>query len=76
LATTAQWPFSPVLARRVSCSHVRAGGCVHFDARRDSFESVGKTRAWWVSSHYVRAKAIRQGSANSSMVVVEGVWIA
>lgn len=37
------------------------------------FESVEKAQAWWDSTHYAQAKAIRQGSANSSMVIVQGV---
>ncbi len=37
------------------------------------FESVEKAQAWWESTHYAQAKAIRQGSANSSMVIVQGV---
>lgn len=37
------------------------------------FESVEKARAWWDSTQYAEAKAIRQGSANSSMVIVAGV---
>ncbi len=37
------------------------------------FESVEKAQAWWDSTHYAQSKAIRQGSAVSSMVIVQGV---
>lgn len=37
------------------------------------FESMEKAQAWWDSKHYAEAKAIRQGSANSSMVILQGV---
>lgn len=37
------------------------------------FESVEQAHAWWNSTYYADAKAIRQGSANSNMVVVAGV---
>jgi uncharacterized protein (DUF1330 family) len=37
------------------------------------FESVAKARAWWSSAEYERAKALRQRSATTRMIVVEGV---
>lgn len=30
-------------------------------------------RAWWESSEYAAAKALRQGSARTEMLLVEGV---
>jgi uncharacterized protein (DUF1330 family) len=37
------------------------------------FESVEKARAWWNSTQYVEAKAIRQRTAISSVIIVEGL---
>lgn len=37
------------------------------------FESVEKAQAWWNSTHYAQAKTIRQRSADSSMVIVQGI---
>ena len=37
------------------------------------FESVAKAKAWWSSAEYERAKALRQRSATTRMIVVEGV---
>jgi uncharacterized protein (DUF1330 family) len=37
------------------------------------FESVAKAKAWWSSAEYERAKAFRQRSAATRMIVVEGV---
>lgn len=36
------------------------------------FPSVEKAKAWWASSDYSEAKDIRQKSAKTSMVIVEG----
>jgi len=36
------------------------------------FPSLEKANAWWASSGYERAKAIRQTSAETNMIVVEG----
>jgi uncharacterized protein (DUF1330 family) len=36
------------------------------------FPSVEKARAWWDSQDYAEAKAVRQGSSRTSMVVTEG----
>ena len=37
------------------------------------FDSVERARDWWASEEYKDAKALRQRSALTNMVVVEGV---
>jgi uncharacterized protein (DUF1330 family) len=37
------------------------------------FESLERAKAWWASPEYAPAKALRQRSAVTRMVVVEGV---
>ena len=37
------------------------------------FPSVEKAKAWWDSSSYAEAKALRRATANTQMIVVEGV---
>jgi uncharacterized protein (DUF1330 family) len=37
------------------------------------FESVAQAKAWWSSAEYGPAKALRQRSATTRMIVVEGV---
>ena len=37
------------------------------------FDSVEKAKAWWDSEEYREPKALRQASADTQMVVVEGV---
>jgi uncharacterized protein (DUF1330 family) len=36
------------------------------------FPSVAKARAWWASDEYRDAKALRQRTAKTEMIVVEG----
>jgi len=36
------------------------------------FPSVEKAKAWWGSEEYAEAKALRQATARTQMVVVEG----
>ncbi|MDX1514574.1 MAG: DUF1330 domain-containing protein [Gammaproteobacteria bacterium] len=36
------------------------------------FESVEKAKAWWNSEEYADAKALRQATARTEMIVVEG----
>lgn len=36
------------------------------------FPSVDKARAWWHSDQYSKAKIIRQQSAHTKMLIVEG----
>lgn len=36
------------------------------------FPSVEKARAWWDSAEYREAKALRQATASTQMIVVEG----
>lgn len=36
------------------------------------FPSVEKAKAWWNSEEYAEAKALRQATARTQMVVVEG----
>ena len=37
------------------------------------FPSLEKAKAWWNSTEYAEAKALRQATANTQMIVVEGV---
>jgi uncharacterized protein (DUF1330 family) len=37
------------------------------------FESVARAKAWWSSPEYAPAKELRQRSATTRMIVVEGV---
>jgi uncharacterized protein (DUF1330 family) len=37
------------------------------------FPSVERAKAWWESSEYADAKALRQATARTQMIVVEGV---
>ena len=37
------------------------------------FPSVEKAKAWWASDGYAEAKALRQATATTQMIVVEGV---
>ena len=37
------------------------------------FPSVEEAKAWWASPEYAEAKALRQATAESMMIVAEGV---
>jgi uncharacterized protein (DUF1330 family) len=37
------------------------------------FPSVARAKAWWDSAEYAEAKALRQASAHTEMIVVEGL---
>jgi uncharacterized protein (DUF1330 family) len=37
------------------------------------FPSVERAKAWWSSAEYAEAKALRQASARTQMIVVEGL---
>jgi uncharacterized protein (DUF1330 family) len=37
------------------------------------FPSVAQAKAWWESTEYAEAKTLRQASARTQMIVVEGV---
>lgn len=37
------------------------------------FPSLEKAKAWWNSDEYAEAKALRQATAKTQMIVVEGV---
>ena len=37
------------------------------------FPSVERAKAWWASSVYAEAKALRQATSHGSLVVIEGV---
>ena len=37
------------------------------------FPSVAEAKAWWDSSEYADAKALRQATATTQMIVVDGV---
>jgi uncharacterized protein (DUF1330 family) len=37
------------------------------------FPSVEKAKAWWESAEYAEAKALRQATAKTQMIVVEGL---
>ncbi len=36
------------------------------------FDSVERAKAWWGSNEYAEAKALRQATADTEMVVVQG----
>ena len=37
------------------------------------FPSAAQAKAWWQSSEYAEAKSLRQATARTQMIVVEGV---
>jgi uncharacterized protein (DUF1330 family) len=37
------------------------------------FPDVERARAWWASEEYAEAKALRQATSSTEMIVVEGV---
>ena len=37
------------------------------------FPSVAQAKAWWMSAEYAPAKALRQKSATTRMILIEGV---
>jgi uncharacterized protein (DUF1330 family) len=37
------------------------------------FPSVERAKAWWASEEYAEAKLLRQGAANTTLTIVEGV---
>jgi uncharacterized protein (DUF1330 family) len=37
------------------------------------FPSVEQAKAWWASPEYAEAKALRQATAESQMIIVEGL---
>jgi uncharacterized protein (DUF1330 family) len=37
------------------------------------FPSVERAKAWWASPEYAEAKALRQATADSELIIVEGV---
>jgi uncharacterized protein (DUF1330 family) len=37
------------------------------------FPDVERAKAWWASAEYAEAKALRQATAHTEMIVVEGV---
>jgi uncharacterized protein (DUF1330 family) len=37
------------------------------------FPSLERARAWWASEEYAEAKALRQATSSTEMIVVEGV---
>ena len=37
------------------------------------FESVQRAKAWWNSPEYSEAKKLRHATANSRMIVIEGI---
>lgn len=37
------------------------------------FESAERARAWWASTEYAAPKALRQATADTDMILVEGV---
>jgi uncharacterized protein (DUF1330 family) len=37
------------------------------------FPSVGRAKEWWASREYAEAKALRQATARTQMIVVEGL---
>ena len=58
---------------------VRGGDLECFEGQWDpkrlviiEFDSVEKARAWWQSDEYAPAKKLREQSADSKLVIVEG----
>jgi uncharacterized protein (DUF1330 family) len=37
------------------------------------FPDVAQARAWWASPEYVEAKALRQATSTTQMILVEGI---
>ena len=37
------------------------------------FPSVEQAKAWWASPEYAEAKALRQATAESQLIIVEGI---
>jgi uncharacterized protein (DUF1330 family) len=37
------------------------------------FPDVARAKAWWASEEYAEAKALRQATSHTEMIVVEGV---
>ena len=69
----------PTLAAHGGKFVVRGGACETLEGNwRPSrvvvleFPSVARAKAWWASDEYRAAKALRQRTANSKMIVVEG----
>jgi uncharacterized protein (DUF1330 family) len=59
---------------------VRGGETERLEGERQSgrvvvleFPSLERARAWWSSASYAPAKALRQASARTEMVLVDGV---
>ena len=59
---------------------VRGGGCETLEGSWHpkrlvvlEFPSVAKAKEWWASNEYREAKALRQRTAKTEMIVVEGV---
>lgn len=59
---------------------VRAGASETLESNRKlgqfviiEFESVARAKEWWMSKEYTAAKEVRQASANTNIIIVEGV---
>ena len=59
---------------------VRGGACATLEGAWQpkrmvvlEFPSVARARQWWASDEYSAAKALRQRTAKTQMIVVEGV---
>ena len=70
----------PTLAAYGGKFIVRGGSCETLEGSWQpqrmvvlQFPSLALARQWWASDEYKTAKAMRQRSANSRMIVVEGV---
>ena len=62
---------------------VRGGAATQLEGERRparvvvlEFPSVERARAWWDSPEYAEAKALRQASAHTEMVLVDGIVAA
>jgi len=71
---------TPTLAPRGGRFLVRGGATVTLEGDWDperivvlEFESVEQARAWWSSPEYAEARALRQSSATTRMIIVEAV---
>lgn len=71
---------APTISAGGGCYRVRGGRCEVLEGQWQprrlvvlEFESMAAARAWYDSDAYAPAKAIRQRTARSNIVVVEGL---
>ncbi len=54
-------------------THTLEGGWAPSGFVMVEFPSVEQAKAWWASPEYAAAKALRQATADSMMIVAEGI---